>query len=301
MNLQNVAYFSNQQTESADDFFHAAALSQPGMLLTETNRREVLEFLHLRPAQTIVMEGFINDNGFENSANRGKFYGYRHASGKLEAVALIGHVTLLESRSDDALSAFAAVARLSEVPIKMIFGESRSVSIFWRHFAGETTPRKVCTELFFELSFPFFVRNCRHDVRPARLEELESIAIAHDEVAFMESGISPLAKDPIGFLQRCRRRIKQGRTFVVFENGSLIFKADVVAETSEVVYLEGIYVAPDYRGREIGSNCLSKLSLQLLARGDKICLLSNLEFKGAHRSFVKAGFHHTGEYQTIFV
>jgi predicted GNAT family acetyltransferase len=45
------------------------------------------------------------------------------------------------------------------------------------------------------------------------------------------------------------KRIEQRRTFVVFENGKLVFKADIAAETSDVVYLEGIYVAPDTAGK----------------------------------------------------
>lgn len=51
-------------------------------LLTEAVEREVLEFLAVRPVQTVVITGFIQDNGLESAANRGKFYGYRNAEGK---------------------------------------------------------------------------------------------------------------------------------------------------------------------------------------------------------------------------
>jgi len=157
------------------------------------------------------------------------------------------------------------------------------------------------TELLFELNFPFLVQDCEWEVRNAKVEELEMIAEAHAEVAFIESGVDPMEKDREGFLRRCLRRIEKGRTFVVTENGKLIFKADIVAETDDVVYLEGIYVAPEMRGQGIGSKCLSKLSLQLLERAGHICLLSNVDFKGAHRSFEKAGYKNTDKCQTIFV
>ena len=271
-------------------------------ILTEADKQEVLSFLTVRPVHTVAMTSYIQDNGLENEANRGKFYGYRNASGTLEGVALIGHTTLVEARSDNSLMAFALAARQSETPIHFMMSDGKAIETFWRYFTGDNRqPRRVCPELLFELSFPLLVRECGWDVRLADASELEQIAVAHDETAFIESGVSPLLKDREGFLKRCLRRIERKRTFVVFENGKLIFKADIVAETSDVIYLEGIYVASEHRGKGIGSNCLSKLCLQLLERVENVCLLSNVEFKGAHRSFLKAGFKNTDSYQTIFV
>ena len=301
MNLQTVAQHTNNQPAAYGQFFVKSNFESL-KVLTETNRAEVLEFLNMRPVHTVVMASFIQDNGLENADNRGKFYGYRNTAGTLEGVALIGHTTLIESRSEDSLSAFAAIARQSETPIHLMMADGKTIETFWQYFTGDNRPaRKVCTELLFELNFPFFVRDCEWDVRLADASELEQIAVAHDEVAFIESGVSPMQKDREGFLKRCLKRIEKARTFVVFENGKLVFKADIVAETSDVIYLEGIYVAPEYRGKGIGSDCLSKLGLELMGRVENVCLLSNIEFKGAHRSFVKAGFKNTDCCQTIFV
>lgn len=271
-------------------------------LLTESERQEVLAFLKVRPVHTVVMTSFICDNGFESENNRGRFYGYRSAEGMLEGVALIGHTTLVETRSEEALKAFAAIARKSETPVKMMMADGSTIEKFWSEFAGIfRQPRLICTELLFELNFPFFVQNCEWEVRNAKAEELEMIAEAHAEVALIESGVNPLETDREGFLRRCLKRIEQNRTFVVTAGDKLVFKADIVAETETVVYLEGIYVAPEMRGKNIGSTCLAKLSLHLLERANNICLLSNKDFTGAHRSFEKAGFKNTDCCQTIFV
>lgn len=278
-----------------------AKLNQIEQLL-EADKPEVLEFLKKRPVHTVVMTSFINDNGLENTDNRGKFYGYRNLNGMLEGVALIGHTTLIESRTADALKAFASAARNSETPIHLIMSDGKTAETFWQHFAGDfRQPRLVCSELLFELNFPFFVQKSNWNMRLADASELKQIAQAHDEVALAESGVSPLEKDRTGFLKRCLKRIEQKRTFVVFENGKLIFKADIVAQTSNVIYLEGIYVAAEYRGKGVGSSCLSKLSLQLLEQAENICLLSNVQFEGAHKSYLKAGFKNTDSCQTIFV
>lgn len=271
-------------------------------MLTNADKSEVLEFLAKSPVHTVVMSSFIQDNGLESADNRGKFYGYRNTKGMLEGVALIGHTTLIESRSTDSLQAFALIARGSETPIHVMMSSGNTTETFWKYFAGDASQlRLVCEEMLFELNFPFLVQECKWNVRLAKAEELVQIAEAHAEVAFSESGVDPLVKDREGFLKHTLKRIEKERTFVVFENGKLLFKADIVAESADVYYLEGIYVAPEMRGKGIGASCLAKLSLELLNRKQHICLLTNVDFKSAHRSFEKAGYKNTGNCTTIFV
>ena len=270
--------------------------------LRESDRAETLDFLSVRPVHTVVMTSFINDNGIESTLNRGNFYGYRNSNGKLEGVALIGHTTLIEARSDDSLKAFAIVARNPETPIHIIMSSGNHAETFWNHYSnGLTQPKLTCNELLFELNFPMLVQKCEWNVRTARMEELEQIAEAHGEVAFMESGVNPYISDREGFLKRVARRIEQERIFVVFEDGKLIFKADIIAETTDAIYLEGIYVAEEHRRKGVGSSCLSKLSLSLLDRVEHISFLSNVTFDGAHKSFAKAGYKNTGQCTTLFV
>ena len=270
--------------------------------LRDIYKQEVLNFLKLRPVHTVAMASMINDNGLESSLNRGKFYGYRNAEGTLEGVALIGHTTLVEARSEDALKALAYEARASEVPLHIIMSEGSGAEGFWNYLKnGVAEPRLTCKELLFEISFPFIVQKCDRDIRPARMTELDQIAEAQAEIAFIECGVDPMQKDREGFLKRVARRIEQGRVFVVVEKGKLIFKADIIAETENVIYLEGIYVAPSHQGKGIGSACLAKLSADLLNRVQHISLLSNVAFTGAHRAYLKAGYRETGSCVTLFV
>ena len=269
--------------------------------LGDDDTEEVTNFLNVRPVHTVVMASFIRDNGIVSDLNRGTFYGYRNSEGNLEGVALLGHSTLIESRSENAMKAFAERAKTERVAINLIMSEHEDALRFWQYYAGASEPRLTCTELLFETGFPMLVRECEFDVRTARPEEIEQIAEAHAEVAFIESGMDPMARDREGFLDRVARRIEKGRTFVVFEDGRLLFKADIIAEADGIVYLEGIYVAPECRGKGIGPKCLSKLNLLLLERADKVCMLSNVRFEHAHKSFQKAGYRVTGRCTTLFV
>ncbi len=269
--------------------------------LTENDRVEVLAFLAVRPVHTVVMTSFIVDNGLESELNRGKFFGFRDRDGKLEGVALIGHSTLVEARSDEALRALAVCARSSKTPIHLVMSSGNAAERFWDHLALGASPRLTCREALFEAAFPFAVRKRNAGLRLASMDEVLPVAEAQAEVAFMECGIDPMLKDREGFLKRVARRIEQERIFVVFDGDNLVFKADIIAETSECIYLEGIYVGEEYRGQGIGSTCLSNLTVDLLGRTSNICMLSNVDFESAHKSYAKAGFKKTDECVTLFV
>ncbi len=276
--------------------------NKKAVLLLEANESEVLNFLKVRPVHTVVMTSFIKDNGMESANNRGKFYGCRNPAGGLEGVALIGHTTLIEARSEQTLAEFARVARRSETPIHFMMSDGSTIENFWKHFVKDSrAPRRVCTEKLYKIERPVIVRKPVPGLGLATQEHLLQVAEAHAEVAFQESGVNPLEKDREGFLKRVSRRIELGRVWTVTdENGKLIFKADVVAETSEVNYLEGIWVAPDHRGENIGTNCLSQLSRILLNSVKFVCLLSNESFVQAHRAYLKAGFKSKDCCVTIF-
>ena len=298
-----------QQTLNATDarylptsFFQIAPDLTRLHQLTENDRNEALAFLAVRPVHTVVMSSFIVDNGIENDLNRGKFFAYRDAAGQIEGIALIGHSTLVEARSDDALRALAFRARKSETPIHLIMSSGDEAATFWKYMtSGTKQPRLTCTEALFEISFPFAVQKSDWNVENANMDQLIAVAEAQAEVAFMECGVDPMIRDREGFLKRVARRIEQKRVFVVNDGDKLVFKADIIAETDNVIYLEGVYVAPEYRGKGIGSKCLSKLSLDLLDRVEHICMLSNVDFEGAHKSFQKAGFKNTDQCTTLFV
>lgn len=270
--------------------------------LRDEDRREALEFLAIRPVHTIVMSSYINDNGIDSPLNRGTFFGYRGANGRLEGIALIGHATLVEARSEDALKALAYQARQSSVPVKLIMSSGHEAEDFWHYYRrGIHAPRLTCTELLFEVGFPYLVPECEFELRNARPDELMEVAEAQAEIALLESGVDPMVTDREGFLMRVLRRIEQGRVFVATEDGRIVFKAEIIAQTSEAAYLEGVYVAPHMRGQGVGSNCLAGLTLELLKRVPNVCLLSNINFIDAHMSYLKAGYRNTDSCTTIFV
>jgi uncharacterized protein len=269
--------------------------------LSSEHETEVLAFLAARPVHTVFMAGFIRDNGVVSEFNRGTFYGCRDADGRLEGVALIGHFTLVEARSEGALAAFARLAQ--DCPsAHLILGEQDKVQEFWNYFmqAGRTA-RRVCRELLFEQQSPIEELEPVDGLRQANPHDLEVILPINAEMVFQESGVNPLESDREGFKQRWLRRIEQGRVWVWVDNGTLIFSASSMSEGPDVIYLEGIYVNPDERGKGYGVRCLAQLSRHLLRGVKSLCLLVNEQNQGARALYEKAGYSLCGRYDTIFL
>jgi predicted GNAT family acetyltransferase len=269
--------------------------------LRDPDTPEVLRFLAERPLHTVTMSGFIRDNGMESPFNRGTFYGYRDGHGQLEGVALIGHATFLESRCDTALAEFARVAQ-GVRSAHMIMGEQDIVERFWNFYSPHGQERRMFShEVLFAQTSPANNFVPVPALRTAGLDDLSLIIPVHAAMACDESGINPLEVDAEGFSRRCARRVRQGRVWIWLEAGRLIFKADVVSDTPEAVYLEGIYVAPAERNRGYGSRCLSQLARNLLQHTSAVVLLANEENRPAHSFFENVGFIRHGLYETIFL
>jgi uncharacterized protein len=268
---------------------------------TQEFEAEVLNFLSERPMHTVAMTGFIRDNGLVSELNRGTFYGCRNRRGQLEGVALIGHATLMETRTDRALQAFAELTHQSANP-HLIMGEKERIDEFWNYYSEDGREMRVaCRELLFELRWPVQVREEVLELRVATPDDIELVLPVHAQMAFQESGVNPLEKDPDGFRERYARRIAQGRSWICVEKGKLTFKADVVSDTLDAVYLEGVWVSTDKMGTGYGLNCMSQLARNLLSHSKSVVLLVNEENKKAQRYYQKAGFILRATYDTIFL
>jgi uncharacterized protein len=270
------------------------------MRLSGGQEQEALAFLAARPIHTVIMAGFIRDNGLVSPLNRGTFYCCRDNQDRLKGVALIGHATLVEARVDAALAAFARVAQDSTTT-HMMMGEQEEIKQFWSYYTENSkSPRLLCRELLFEQRWPVEVRQPVEGLRRATKDDLKLIVPVHAQMAFEETRVNPLENDPLGFRMRCERRIEQGRTWVWIENGRLIFKAEVVAETPEAAYLEGVYVNPEDRFKGYGVRCVSQLTRTLLERTSSVCLFVNEQNRRAQAMYKKAGYSLRACYDSIF-
>lgn len=270
--------------------------------LTEADRDVALAFLSIRPVHTVIMAGWIMERGVESPEHRGTFYGCWNVQGILEGVALIGHATMFETTSEAALLAFAELAS-KEPSVELIFAESDELEKFWGGYSREgQKPQMLCHELLYEKGADeTCVEKAAGVVRRATLEEVTQVAQAHAELISAEIGENPMEKDEAGFLARRARRIEQGKIWVLMKEGELIFKADVVAETTEAVYVEGLWVNPRYRRKGYGKLCWNALADVLLTEKQSICGFVNQKNSKARAFYEKVGCKERASFRKIFV
>jgi len=268
--------------------------------LSAADEPEVVEFLSARPIHTVFMASLIRDNGLLSPHNRGSFYSCRDRSGQLEGVALLGHATVIEARTEDSLAMFARLAR-NCLNAHLIRGEQDTIHRFWKYYASSgQEPRLICREQLFEQKARMTSEGVNH-LRPATLNDLDKVVAVNASMALHEAGTSPLQNDPGGFRSRTARRIEQGRVWVWIEDDRLMFKADVVAETPQVTYLEGVHVHVEERQKGYGLRGLASLSSMLLERTESICLTVNEKNKNAAKLYEKAGYRFHSHYETIYL
>lgn len=269
--------------------------------LTEDDRNEVLAFLSERPVHTVCLAGFIRDNGLVSPHNRGTFYGCRNSEGRLEGVALIGHATLIDARTERSMQEFGLLAHGYQ-RMHLVLGERDRIEQFWNYYADDGQEmRLACRELLFELRRAMQNREEVGGLRRATLADLDQIVPVQASMAEQESGLNPLSGDAAGFRARCARRIEMGRIWVLEEDGQLMFKADIQADTPDVVYLEGVWVNPSDRSKGIGRKCLRQLCQNLLTRTKAVCVLVNEDNKRAHTFYRMCNFKMRGVYDSIFL
>jgi predicted GNAT family acetyltransferase len=268
--------------------------------LSNEDEPEVLAFLAVRPVHTVTMASFIRDNGLVSPLHRGQFYACRGPEDELLGVALIGHTTLFEVRSEQAIEAFACLARECS-QLHLLMGEQEKVRSFWKYYAlDEERPRLLRDVTVLEQREPCEQFELIEGLRPATLSDLEGVLSIQASMIEEEAGVSPLQTDPEGFRRRYARRVEQGRVWVLVKDDEFIFKADIISDTPEAVYIEGVYVSPKYRNQRYGRRCFSQMSNALLKQTLALSLFVDIDNPRALAFYLRSGYAFCSHYNILY-
>ncbi|HEY0322278.1 MAG TPA: GNAT family N-acetyltransferase [Pyrinomonadaceae bacterium] len=268
--------------------------------LADKDKGEVLSFLSLRPAHTVFMAGLILDNNLVSPLNRGEFYGYRNPKGELEGVALIGQKNVIEAQSEASFALLMGLA-MEHPELQLIRGEEKRMQYLLEYLERTgRTPRVVSRELLLEQTSTLEGIEPVEGLRHATLDDLEQVMAINSSMVFEESGTNPLKRDLRGVSARTTRRIEQKRVWALAEEGKIIFKADVISHTPEAIFIEGVYVHPEERGRGIGARCMTELGRLLLKQAAAITLVVNQENRRALALYNKVNYRLRSPYLTVY-
>ena len=116
-----------------------------------------------------------------------------------------------------------------------------------------------------------------------------------------EVGVSP-ESGGTGDLYRARvsQLMSKGWSFAAFDDGALVFKAEVACATADVAQIQGVWVPPERRGE--GWSVRGMAAVVQLVRAEiapTVSLYVNEWNQPARRAYSRVGFREAGRFSTI--
>jgi predicted GNAT family acetyltransferase len=138
-------------------------------------------------------------------------------------------------------------------------------------------------------------------VRPVRPAELETLLPAAVAMFTEEVGVSPLRVDGgAGYRARVAELVRAGHSLAWIEDGEVLFKAEIGAVSRAACQIQGVWVAPGYRGRGIGTAGTSAVvEYALTSIAPVVSLYVNDFNQAARAAYRRVGFREVGQYASV--
>jgi hypothetical protein len=235
---------------------------------------EALRALLVRdPTHNLYLLGLLEEFGIP-PAGAGASYVFwgRYTGSALTAALFVGGEggLVVPSAGDAHSIGIIADVVAEQVKLKGALGEKPAVDALVRSLC-QGKPRLSRTQRLFSVSADDLGPFTNPTMRLAREEDLPRLLpLAAGAVReLMER--DPLAEDP-HFEARVAQRVRAKRTYVLEENGKLVFKVDIGSRSQCGAELEGLYTEPSERGKGHATLCLGQISRHLLSSLPRLAL-----------------------------
>lgn len=279
-------------------------------MLTQTTTRVLdpgelgaaLAILESEPVANAFVASRVQAAGLDPWRLGGEMWGW-YADGRLRSLCYSGANLVPICASPEAVRAFADRARRTGRRCSSIVGPAEPTALLWRLLEPNWGPaREVRAHqpLMVTERVPDTVRPDPL-VRRIRKEELETIMPACVAMFTEEVGVSPLAGDG-GLLYQARvaELVGAGRSFARIDDGKVIFKAEIGAATSHACQIQGVWVAPEFRGQGLSESGMAAVVRYALADvAPVVSLYVNDYNTPARASYRRVGFREVGAFMSV--
>ncbi|MGZ4523807.1 MAG: GNAT family N-acetyltransferase [Mycobacteriaceae bacterium] len=139
-------------------------------------------------------------------------------------------------------------------------------------------------------------------VRRVRSNELDRYLSAAVAMFTEEIGIDPSEPDRgRSYRRRVQEIIAEGRAFARFEDGEVVFKAEVGARAAQVSQIQGVWVHPERRGQGLGTRGTAAVAALIQATGQHPTLYVNDFNTAARRAYDRVGFVQVRVFATVLL
>ncbi|MEI5034765.1 MULTISPECIES: GNAT family N-acetyltransferase [unclassified Streptomyces] len=279
-------------------------------MLTQTTTR-VLEPSDLQAALAIlesepVANAFVTSRvqvaGLDPWRLGGEMWGW-YADGMLRSLCYSGANLVPICAGPEAVRAFADRARRAGRRCSSIVGPAEPATQLWRLLEPSWGPAREV-----RANQPLMVtESLSADVTPdplvrrIRKDETEVLMPACVAMFTEEVGISPLAGDG-GLLYQARvaELIGTGRSFARIDDGKVVFKAEIGAATPQACQIQGVWVAPEHRGKGLSETGMAAVLRYALADvAPVVSLYVNDYNTPARKAYRRVGFREVGAFMSV--
>lgn len=273
----------------------------PVRQLGETERGAVERILDLDPFGAAQVAERVATHGLSWWRADGRLYGYgsrRH----LDALCWFGgHVTPVHAGSA-AVTAFAEMILTEERGCSSIVGRADAVLGLWEHLGPHWGPARDVRphQPLLAVNAPPAVA-ADPGVRLVRPDEVDLLYPAAVAMYTEEVGVSPLSDDSgRGYRRRVADLVRARRAYARIVGGEVVFKAELAVVTRSTAQVQGVWVAPRWRGRGLATAAMAAVVRDALRRvAPTVSLYVNGHNARARRVYSRCGFRPVGEFATI--
>jgi predicted GNAT family acetyltransferase len=201
------------------------------------------------------------------------------------------------------LNAFGDAAMMASRRCSSLVGRAELVMPMWQRLEPAWGPARDVRDnqpLMSLTTMP----TCAIDpgVRQVKPDELESYLVAAVDMFIGEVGVDPrLGDGGRGYRRRVAGLIAAGRAWARFEDGQVVFKAEVGSQSPTVSQIQGVWVHPEWRGKGLGTSGTATLSAVIVGTGRIASLYVNHFNAVARATYDRIGFAEVGTFATILL
>ncbi|GAA3487964.1 GNAT family N-acetyltransferase [Streptomyces cremeus] len=264
---------------------------------------EALALLESEPVNNAFVTSRVQVAGLDPWRLGGEMWGF-YEGGRLRSLCYSGANLVPICATREAVRAFAERARRAGRRCSSIVGPAEPAGLLWRllepHWGPAREVRAHQPLMVAEQLPPGIEPDPL--VRRVRKDEMETIMPACVAMFTEEVGVSPMAGDG-GLLYQARvaELVGAGRSFArLDDDGKVVFKAEIGAATPAACQIQGVWVAPEHRGKGLSVTGMAAVLRYALADVAPVVSLYVNDFNTpARASYRRVGFREVGAFTSV--
>jgi uncharacterized protein len=270
-------------------------------VLTRDDLPAVRRVIDQDPVTNVFVDHRVRATRLDPRWLGGQLWGYDDGAGVVSLCHAAANLIPVGA-TPEALQAFAAQALAQGRQCSAILGEDEQVQALWAMLADEWGPARDIRP-----RQPFLTLDKTPQiaadplVRRVRTDELDALYPACVAMFTEELGVSPeIGAGARLYRSRVAQLVNKGLAFARFEDGRVIFKAEVAAVTPHAGQIQGVWVDPAFRGQGLSGPALAAVGAAVLADlAPVVSLYVNEHNLPARRAYARVGFVERTRFATI--